>query len=345
MKLYSLVFFLLMGFQFALAEDPTIIEKKVIDKTFQVNSNADLSISNKYGNVSMTTWDRNEVSFHIEIQVDGRDSKKVKDRLNSINVQFSHSPNKVSAETIIENMKGNNLKFSIHYFVKLPKNNNIHIKNQYGNISIDNLNGSSYINLKYGNLNAEKLNNPINLHEYQYVTNSTIEYVKSATFNLGYSKLKINQTELANIQANYSDVTIENVNDVVNTLNYGNLNIGNLGSFSGLGNYSNFKVNIVHQSFVLTGNYGAISIKEVKKGFNKVSIGVNYTSLSMGIDADAGYSFEGNFRYGKLQYPSNLILKKLIEKSGFGMYVGKAGNGSGEILLNINYGNAKLTSH
>lgn len=343
MKPYSLLLIFFFGLSFAFAEKPEVIESKVIKRSFDVSSTADLKISNRYGNVNLTTWDQNKIDFHIEIQVDGRDAQKVKDRLNSISINFSSSANFVAAETMIESIKGfNNVNISIHYFVKLPKTNNINIQNQYGNIDIDNLRGTSNIELKYGNFSANQLNNSSNVLNFDYVTRASIDWVESASINLGYSKLSINKSDVLNLNSKYSDVSIGRVKDILNNAKYGNVQIETVNAFTNSATYSNIKVGELITSFVSTGSYGSISISDVKKGFNKVSIGANYLAVSIGISKDATYNLEGNFKYGDLNYPSNLNLSKEIKKSTSAYYEGKVGNGKGDILLNMTYGNAKI---
>ena len=46
---------------------------KSIHKTFEVSDRLDLEITNKYGNVIIDTWPRNEVSLKIEILAFGKD--------------------------------------------------------------------------------------------------------------------------------------------------------------------------------------------------------------------------------------------------------------------------------
>jgi hypothetical protein len=343
MKLYSLFWIILCGFQIALAEKPEIVETKVIKRSFDVASNADLKITNRYGNVNLTTWDQNKVDFHIEIQVDGKDAQRVKDRLNSISINFSSSKSLVSAETIIENIRNsNNINITIHYFVKLPKNNNLYIRNQYGNIDIDNLKGATNLKLQYGNFSARKLENPVNLWDFEYVTKANVDFVQSATMDLSYSKMEIGKSELLNIKSKYTDVSIGEVHDLINNSSYGDLNVHTVHAITNSANYSNVKIDHLNNSFVSKGNYGSVSIKNIKKGFNKISILSNYLSVNLGIAADAGYKLEGSFSYGSMSFPSNINLSKEIKKGTSAIYEGMAGNGSGEILMTMSYGNAKI---
>ena len=77
-------------------------KNKSISKKFKVNSDATVDIYNKYGNLYITTWDKNYVEFEITITVKGNDLDKVERRLSSIDVEFDASSNLVKAKTIIE---------------------------------------------------------------------------------------------------------------------------------------------------------------------------------------------------------------------------------------------------
>src|SRR5690606_35214775 len=188
-RYYSLFLFIFLGFQFASATSPEAIETKVIDKSFTVNPNAELRINNKYGNINMTTWDRNTIEFHIEIKVDGANADRVKDRINSISVEFKANPNLVSAETIIKNIRNSN---------------NINITRRYGNILLDQLKGSSVIQLDYGNMSLGKIEIALNTWDLDYVTSANVDFVKSVHMDLDYSKVNIKKSELINLTADYS---------------------------------------------------------------------------------------------------------------------------------------------
>lgn len=342
-RYFNLILFLFFGIRLLMAGDPVAVETKVIDKTFSVNSGAELRISNKYGNLNLTTWDKNTVEFHIEIKVDGRDAERVKERINSISVAFKATSDLVSAETLFKSIKNsNNTNISIHYFVKLPKTNNVNLTNRYGNISLDLLKGSSVINLDYGNLNLGTMQNPLNTWDLDYVTSANVDFVKSANLNMDYSKLHLTKSEILNLNADYSDVNIGQIEDLVNSMDYGNLFVEQAGFISNVADYTNVKIGTINKSFVSSGSYGSIAIANVKKGFNKISIGADYSGVSIGMDSGAGYTLTGNFKYGGMQFPSNVEMSKQIEKSVVKTYQGKAGNGSGEVLINMTYGSAKI---
>jgi hypothetical protein len=67
-KLYNLVVLLLVPFVVVAGnEKGKYTKEKKITKTYQVNPNAGLEVSNKYGNVYVTTWDENKTSVEVLI--------------------------------------------------------------------------------------------------------------------------------------------------------------------------------------------------------------------------------------------------------------------------------------
>lgn len=345
MRIYfKILTFLLFSTQSLLGASSELIEEvKVIDKTFNVNSNANLSINNKYGNVTMTTWDKNVIEIRVEIKVDGKDNNAVKERLNGITVDFNATPSNVSAVTQIrQNKGGKKTNISIHYTVKLPKTNNLNLQNQYGNLYLDELKGTTNIHLNYGNITIGKLHNAINNFNLNYVTAAKIDYVKSAIIDADYSKLEINKGEVLQLTTDYTDVTLGKVNDLINNMDYGNLDVSMIDKVSSSADYTNIKIGTLTHSFVSSGDYGAISIKKVNKGFEKIIINSDYSGVNLGMDSGAGYSIVANMKYGDLKYPSNVTMSQRIVKSTSSYYEGKTANVTGNIEIKMSYGNAKI---
>lgn len=340
---YKLLVLIFLGMFTLKANHPLAIETKVIDKTFNVSENANLQINNRYGNITMATWDKNTIQIHVEIRVDGKNAEAVRERINAINVEFSANPDLVSAYTKIgEARKSKNTNIEIHYTVKLPKSNNIEITNRYGNIYLDELNGKSKIDLQYGSMSLGKLNNSLNNWELDYTTNSTVEYVKSAIVNADYSHLDIRKSEVLNLNADYSDIKIGDAKDLINVMDYGNLIVSKVNRVSNTADYTNVKIGTLVHSFVSSGNYGGISIESVSREFENIDVTAGYSSLNLGIDPKANYKLNASFKYAKLSYPNNVNMKKVIEKSVSSTYEGVAGNGSGTIQIQMEYGGAKI---
>ncbi len=121
---------------FPLIASATIDEKKhekskTIKKECKVNADAKISIDNKYGNLNITTWDKNQVEIEVTITVKGDDLDSVEDKLSSINVDFEISSSLVYAKTKFDKSrnswslwkKSNQISYQINYNIKMPKTN------------------------------------------------------------------------------------------------------------------------------------------------------------------------------------------------------------------------------
>ena len=96
---HTLIFLVLLGAGTKIqAQERT----KKIYKEIQVNSDALVEIDNAFGDLNITSWDQDKVVIDVLITVRGRNPKNVEEKLNAIDVFFSLSPEKVFAETKID---------------------------------------------------------------------------------------------------------------------------------------------------------------------------------------------------------------------------------------------------
>ncbi len=66
-----LILFILIPFLGFSNDDTYISKQKSIKKTYIVNSNAGIDIDNKYGSISVSTWDEDKIDIDITIKVTG----------------------------------------------------------------------------------------------------------------------------------------------------------------------------------------------------------------------------------------------------------------------------------
>ena len=85
-----------------------------------------LDISNKYGDVVIQSWDKDQIVIDVKVTVELPDRSRAEKLLNYIDIQFNESNGMVSAKTEIDdrfNFSGwgmGSRKFSISYTVKMP---------------------------------------------------------------------------------------------------------------------------------------------------------------------------------------------------------------------------------
>lgn len=342
-----LILFLLIPFLGFSNDDTFITKQKTIKKTYIVNSNAGIDVNNKYGNITVTTWDEDKIDLDITIKVNGPNENWVNERLNSINVDITALKGMVSAVTNLGSStlksKGSNNSFEINYVIKIPKNGSIKLINKYGNISVPNAASSTDINCKYGKVNLGRLNGASNQIEIAYCQSSSIDYIKTGNINARYSGLRITDSGNLNLDANYTDINLNEGQNIKYSCNYGTFKFQKINSLNGSGNYLTVIVGEVSSNFTFDTNYSKINIGTINDKAGNVSITSGYTDISVGYSQNYAFDFDISARYSNIKHDNSLDISVSEVKSNSkrisGFYKKK---GQNKVNINSNYGNITL---
>lgn len=328
-------------------------KSKTINKEFNVNANALLRINNKYGNVDVVSWNENRVVIEIKITVNGSNESKVEDRLKNINVEFSNSSSEVSAKTTFGSKStwsgwknnNNNLKFQIDYKVKMPIGNQADFDNDYGSISLNELNGKADINCDYGQISIGSLNHSDNSINIDYTNNSTIGYMGGGSINADYSSLTVEKAKNIDLNADYSTSIFENLENLEFNCDYGKLQVDNGNNVTGNGDYLSMRFGEIYKNLSLEADYGNIRVEKLMKGFSNVKIDTDYTGIKIGLDPSASFDFVANLRYAGFSFEGNNVdYNKKIVKNNSKYYEGtvNGGNSQSTVEIDSEYGSVKF---
>ena len=326
---------------------------RTIKKEYNVSKNGKVSISNKYGDVKVTTWSKNQVEINVTITVKGDDLGDVEEKFENIDVIFEANNDFVSARTTFEKERkswsfwknNNNISYKINYDVKMPETNNADLNNDYGSILLSKLSGTANINCDYGKISVGELlaeNNSINL---DYCSSSTIGFIKSGNINADYSKLTIEDSENLKINSDYTTINIEKVNSVNFNTDYGSVTIDDAVSVDANSDYTGMRFGTIRKSLNVDTDYGSVSIKNLAKGFDFVTIDGQYAGIRIDVDPDAVFDFELDLQYASFKGDeSKMEFFKKISKTTKKYYEGKFGKGStnSKIKIRSQYGGVSI---
>ncbi|MBE8724834.1 hypothetical protein [Flavobacterium hungaricum] len=342
-----LILFLLIPFLGLANDDNYISKQKNIKKTYIVNSNAGIDIDNRYGNITVTTWDEDKIDLDITIKVTGPNENWVNEKLNSIEVDITALKSMVTAVTTIGSSylksKGSNNSFEINYVIKIPKNGGAKLFNKYGNITTQNLEAPINLSCKYGKINLGRLNGANNQIEIAYCQNSAIDYIKSGNVHARYSGLKINESGNLNLDTNYTDLNLNEGGNIRYECNYGNFKYQKINSLSGSGNYITVAVENVSDNINVDTNYSKISVANLSQKAGNVSINSGYTDVYLGYDANYAFDFDISVKYSGIKHDNSLDIStsetKNTSKKISGFYKKK---GKNKVNITATYGNVTL---
>ena len=343
-----LILFILIPFLGFSNDDTFISKEKNIKKTFIVNSNAGIDIENKYGNITVSTWDENKIDLDITIKVSGGNENWVNERLSSIDVDINALKSMVTAITNIGNSslksRGSSNSFEINYVIKIPKNGTVKLNNKYGNITTLNLESTTDIACKYGKIILGKLNGDSNRIEIGYSQNSSIDYIKNGNIEARYSGIKINESGNLNVDANYTDVSLLEGHNIKCKGNYGSFKFQKINSLVGSSNYVTISIAEVLNNLNIDATYSKINVESMSEKSKNVNINTGYTNIALGYDANYSFDFDINTRYGSIKNDSSLeVLVSEIKSNTKRISGYNKKKGQNKVIINSSYGNIILT--
>ena len=324
---------------------------KSYHKEYNVNSDAILNISNSYGNVDIVSWNENRIVIDIKITVKGSSEEKVQKRLDGIDVEFSASNSSVTAKTTFKKKSSwswfgsnNNSSMKINYTIKMPVTNSLDLNNDYGAINLNKLDGKATINCDYGQLIIGELNANDNSLNFDYTTNSTIEYMNSGKINADYSGFTLDKTETLVLNADYTNSSIGEVNEIEYNCDYGKVIIDTVTNLNGQGDYINHLIGSVGGNVSILADYGSIKIEHITSSAKDVNIQADYTGIKLGYDSNYNFDFTINLQYSSLKGENDLTVKNTSKNNSSEKYSGYHGTeGTGNLLtINSDYGGVTL---
>ncbi|PQJ82274.1 hypothetical protein [Polaribacter glomeratus] len=331
-------------------------KKKIIKKEYAVNADAKVSINNKYGNLNITTWDKNRVEIEVTITVKGDDLESVEDKLASIDIQFDASSNFVSAKTNFEKeekswsfwKKSSNITYQINYVIKMPKSNSVNLDNDYGSIYLDYLSGNASINCDYGKVSVGELTGDYTTINLDYCNSSTIGAIKTGNINVDYSKISIDKAGDLKVNADYSTLKLGTVGNINFKADYGSISIEEADDVNGNSDYVSMSFGTIRRNLIIDTDYGSISVKKVTKGFEQVTIDAEYADIKIGVESDAVFDFEVDLQYASFKGENDKMeFYQKTSKATKSYYRGKFGKGNSNSKLKIRsqYGGVSITEY
>jgi hypothetical protein len=320
-------------------------KEKTINKSFNVNSNAELKVDNSYGNLDIVTWNENRIDIEVTITVEGSNEEKVDKRLDEITVEFDASSNMVSAKTIFNKNKskswwnwsgGSNSSITINYVIKMPVTNSVNLENDYGSINLGRLEGNAKISCDYGKITTKELMGNNNVLSFDYSQNCYFEYLNEASIDADYSGFVIAKAKNINLSADYTQSKFEIAEDITYDCDYGSFTAEKANNVSGNGDYLTVVLGDIYKNVSIEADYGSIKIKNMTENAGNVTINSDYVGINLGYDAAYNFSFDINLEYGSLKGDNGFEFNKRREESGEKYYSGYYGSASSGNLIKIN---------
>jgi hypothetical protein len=329
---------------------------KEFHKEFTTSANTTLDISNKYGDVVIQSWDKDQVVIDVKVTVEMPNREKAEKLLNYIDVQFSEGNDRVSAKTVIDdkfNFSGwgmGSRKFSIDYNVKMPVAIALALSNRYGNTDIDELHGLVNLDIKYGNLTAGKFTRgnvkPLNRLVIAY-GKGTIDETGWLDLNMRYcGSMDISKNQALLLDSKYSKLTLGETSSIVGESKYDNLRIESINNLVLENGYTEVNIGTLNKKLDYSGSYGSFTIERIPAGFESIKTETHYMGVRLGIEDNANYNLDAKVSYGGLKYNEENFKnqRRIVENNSNEVtgIIGKEESPSARVNVIASYGSVKL---
>lgn len=288
-------------------------KRKVLNKSFKVNTADLLSVENKFGKVHINTWDKNEVQLKVEMIARASSDSKAQEILDNIKIMEVRTQGKVAFKTEIDPMRisGNSRKgFEVNYTISMPANNSLAVKNSFGDVYLAELLGKADISVKYGSLKCDKLANSGNVVKLAYGSGSC-SYI------------------------NGGDVDVA----------YGDMNITSANTLQGSSKYSDFKVGSLGEKIEMDVKYGSFKVDNISRGMRKIALASGFTPVSLSFEPNTSFNFDVQVQFADFRYDKSAVNITSLDKSHTSAsYKGVYGGSSpkGVISIDSRYGEVKF---
>lgn len=348
-KITSLILLGLLGMLPVFSQE---YSKRIV-KTYKISNSSTVDIFNKYGKIHVVTWDKDSVSFEVDLKIRATSDSKLSKMKNNIDFDFTGTEYYVTAKTKfgsgssgvfsdLKDMAGTFIssgnQVTIDYMVRIPVYLNLKMENKFGDVYIDDYNGNINLSLSNGGLKANNLNGNtvINLSSGDGVIN----YIKDGNMTISYSDFQIKDANTLFLDSRSSKINIDRVHFLKLQSRHDKFYLPDINEFYGESYFSDFTVHSFYNELNFNFRYGSLSIENVDKAFSFINITSENTDLDLVFERGSAYEIDvTHLEDATLNYPrqlGNLDTKVINEQDKLMLTYGKLGYGSTKSKVKIN---------
>ena len=245
------------------------------------------------------------MAIEVDILLTEASKSKMRKLKEDIRIDFTAAQSYIIARTVIKSesgriaselksisntITGSNKRVEINYLVRLPAYMDVVIKNKFGDIYMDDLEGQTDIELSNGVLKANRLtgNASIDLS----FANAMIKQLGSANLKLSYSDLVLEEVGQLDMVSKSSKLNVDAVNVLKIDSRRDKLYFKKVEFMYGQSNFTQIWVYDFLRESDLYMKYGELTVEHVLSGFNKIFVESDYTDITLYFDREAHVAFD-----------------------------------------------------
>ncbi len=321
----TLLLFALLAAFMTMAQETV---SKQIKESYPFPQNGSVSLTNKYGDVTIYGWDKSEVEITIRIDSQGKDEEIAKELLDRIQPNIKASKNKITITSVINKKEegvfrkflnkisatvGSKANSQIDYTIYVPQNIEVEVVNKYGDIRVSDWDGYLIANVEHGDVRLP--------HEIKE-SNISIKYgtlkafnLREATINANDATLNINNASQLKLMSNGSIITLDQMGTLQLDSNKDEIEIASIKQLDGESKYGTIIVKQLSEKINIDLDLTELRIAGFSTPTPAVRINQENSEVYVNI-SNISFKFNANLEQGVLRLPKTMqnIQSDLLDK-------------------------------
>ncbi len=330
-----------------------VSHEKTIKKSYKTTTDPEVSIINKYGKVYVEQWDKDSVSFKIEVEMTSKNHLKLSKMRNSLDFEFDKSGQYITAVTTIQKSgpviihdlgdlltKEDRLK--IDYTVKVPKGTILNIDNKYGNVYLPDLNNRAQITLSHGDLRVNSINVHCSLEVH--FGDVSIKNFEKGLLKISYGDCRIRKANNIVINSKNSEIRVAQVNKIRFDSKRDKVILEKVGSVNGEFDFSKVRINNLQTRAYMNMKFGELIVDRLAPGFEAITSTSKFTDFEIHTGDESRFKLDLVHRKVDVTLPKASLSHKtkFIDKHEFEHWTGQIGSGTTESKISIQAENSEV---
>ena len=325
----AIVLLLFWANSFSLAQKGDNTLTKQISNTYRVSPDDAFTLINKFGQVTINSWENNEIKVDVEIKAWARTEDEAQEILEKISIDNKRKDKEIFYETkfIKKHKNSNRSGFEINYEVNIPPYLSLNLDNRFGATYLGDYDGSISLTSAYGSLKTKRLSG------------------KEVDIQVSYGKADIDEMRYGNLKTSYcSYVNIGKAGNIYVEDRNGRLDIEEADNIEANSAYSHFGIGKLNKSLLLEAKFGSAEIEDISPSAERLDIDIAYGSAELDLREVNNFNFDIEVSFGNFNSGANkLTYQTQIDKPTNKMYQGTKGKGGNpSIKIRAAYGNVEF---
>ncbi len=224
------------------------IKKVLVEKSYSVNTDADLVVNHEYGKVYCNNWDKNEIKVTIIAYAKTSSNEKAEKAFSRLSWEVKGNSNEVLVNSKLTGKGGGGTNIWVDIEIYMPKSINLNFRHKFGKAFIESVEGVALVTSDYGSISINNLSNSESKLKVTYGEGQINKFMGNSMI-VQYGKIVFDQTGDLTIRSDYSDIEGDRAGHVLIKLEGGNMNLDKVESVKGSSSFSSLNIDKIENSY------------------------------------------------------------------------------------------------